>query len=86
MIRTQISLTEEQARRLRVTASRRGVSMAAVIRDAIDRVVPSDAGEREERIQRALAMAGKFDSGLTDVSARHDDYLAEDFADLEPDG
>lgn len=83
MIRTQISLTEDQARRLRRVASRRGVSMAAVIRDAIDRVIPASSDEQIQRIDRALALAGKFDSGLSDVSERHDDYLAEALADAE---
>jgi hypothetical protein len=81
MIRTQISLTEEQATRLRRVAARRGVSMAELIRQAIDRVVPADADERARRVERAVALAGKFDSGLSDVSERHDDYLATDFDD-----
>lgn len=81
MIRTQISLTEEQADRLRRTAALRGVSMAELIRQAVDRVIPPDSDERSWRIERALALAGKYDSGRSDVSERHDDYLAEAFAD-----
>ena len=44
MIRTQISLTEDQMRRLRHEARRRHVSLAAVIRDAVERVVPEAGG------------------------------------------
>ena len=78
MIRTQISLTERQMRRLRRVAADRGVSMATVIREAIDAYVPDDDAARSARAARVLAAAGRFDSGLEDVSERHDDYLAED--------
>lgn len=78
MIRTQISITDEQARRLRRAAAGRDISIAHLVREAIDAyVTDADAG-RGGRIERALAAAGRFDSGLTDVSHRHDDYLAED--------
>lgn len=78
MIRTQISITDEQARRLRRAAAGRAVSVARLIREAIDAyVTDADAG-REARVERALAAAGGFDSGLADVSERHDDYLAQD--------
>ena len=78
MIRTQISLTERQARRLRRLAADRSVSMATIIREAIDVYVPDDEAARAARTARVLAAAGRFDSGLVDVSERHDDYLAED--------
>jgi len=32
---------------------------------------------RDEQIKRAIRVSGKFSSGLTDVSANHDRYLAE---------
>ena len=51
--------------------------MATVIREAIEVYVPDDEVVRSARAARVLA-AGTFDSGLTDVSERHDDYLAED--------
>lgn len=77
MIRTQISLTERQARRVRRLAADRGVSMATVIREAVEVYVPDDEPARSARAARVLT-AGTFDSGLADVSERHDDYLAED--------
>ncbi len=52
--------------------------MAAIIREAIDAYVPDDEAARAARVARALAAAGRFDSGLTDVSEHHDDHLAED--------
>jgi hypothetical protein len=78
MIRTQISITEEQARRLRRAAAGRDVSIAHLVREAIDAYVADGEGDRQSRVERALAAAGRFDSRLTDVSERHDDYLAED--------
>lgn len=77
MIRTQIQLTESQAEKLKRIASSRGVSMAEVIREAVDRLPERD--DRAERWARALAAVGKGRDreGATDVSVRHDDYLAE---------
>ena len=78
MERTQISLTTDQMRRLREVASKRGVSMAHLIRDAVEAYVVEPPVDRDELVRRARAAAGQFASGLTDISARHDDYLAED--------
>ncbi len=79
MIRTQIQLTEAQAEKTKRLASDRGVSMAEVIRDLIDRA--PDRDDRAERFARALAAVkrGGFRDreGKTDVSLRHDEYLAE---------
>lgn len=38
----------------------------------------------EERRKRALAAAGRFHSGLSDLSVRHDDHLADAFASEPP--
>ena len=78
MIRRQVSLTEEQMARLRREARRRGVSLAAVVRDAVDRTVPDDETARLARLARALRAAGSVASGSGDVAARHDDVLAGD--------
>jgi Arc/MetJ-type ribon-helix-helix transcriptional regulator len=77
MIRTQIQLTEEQAAKLKRLAAARHVSMAEVIRDAVDRL--PDRDDRTERFARALAAAGtgRDIEGKTDVAVRHDEYLAD---------
>jgi hypothetical protein len=77
MERTQISLTADQMRRLRAEARRRRVPIAAVVRDAVDRVVPLDPGDRRARFERALGAVGRFDSGSGDVSARHDEIAGD---------
>ena len=80
MVRTQIQLTERQAQLLRALAAREGLSMAELIRGAVDRMVQGRAEvSTDERKQRALAVAGRFASGRTDVSRRHDRELAEAF-------
>lgn len=64
-------------RRIRRLAADRGVSIATVIREAVDAFAPDDETARTARAERVLT-AGIFDSGMADVSERHDDYLAED--------
>ncbi len=77
MERTQISLTSDQMRRLRAEARRRRVPIAEVVRDAVDRVVPLDPGDRRARFERALTAVGRFDSGAGDVAARHDEIAGD---------
>jgi len=72
-VRTQVQLTEQQAIRLRRTAAERGVSMAALIREAVDSVVADE--DRDARWERAVAAIGCGSSGLTDVGSEHDRYL-----------
>ena len=81
MIRTQIQLTEEQSRTLKSLAARRGVPVAELIRQSVDSYIRSSIGlDDQERRRRAIAAAGKFRSGQTDVSVDHDRYLAEAYA------
>lgn len=77
MVRTQIQLTEEQAKALKEIAAQRGVSMAELIRESVERII--EEYERKEKWQKALAILGRYRSGLADVSANHDKYLAEDY-------
>ncbi len=77
MVRTQIQLTEEQAKALKEIAAHRGVSMAELIRESVEQII--EERERREKWQKALAIMGCYRSGLSDVSANHDKYLAEDY-------
>ncbi len=76
MIRTQVSLTEEQMQRLRREAQRRHVSLASVIRDAVNQVVPAADATRLVRIETLLSAAGSAASGT--VARDHDAVLADD--------
>jgi len=78
MIRTQVQLTEEQARALKEIAHRENASIAELTRRAIDLwLQTTSAISMTERRRRALAVVGRFRSGQSDVSERHDDYLSE---------
>lgn len=79
MFQTQIELTETQFTALEELAIERQVSLTDLIHEAIDRLLQAAVVEDAERRRRALAAAGRFNSGLGDLSTRHDDYLAEDF-------
>jgi len=80
MVRTQIQLTEEQARALKKMAASRHLSSAELIRRAVDIMIKSGPGaDPEDRRKRALDIAGKFSSGKSDVSRKHDKYLADAF-------
>ena len=78
MVRTQIQITEKQAEKIRRIAKARHLSMAQVIREAVENVVNAEAAvDVQERRRRALGAIGKFSSGKRDVSRQHDKYLSE---------
>lgn len=78
MVRTQILLTEEQARNLRKLAAAERRSMADLVRDSVNVLLTSRAtGRRDSATARALAAVGRFHSGAPDLGTCHDDHLAE---------
>jgi len=78
MIRTQIQLTEDQARILKALAAKRKSSVAELIRQSVDNLIRETSEvDMAERRQRAIAAAGRFHSGRTNISTHHDDYLTE---------
>jgi hypothetical protein len=80
MVRTQIQLPEQQVSALKQLALQQHVSMAELIRRAVELFTASSAAVNlQERRQRALGAAGRFHSGHDDIATRHDDYLAEAF-------
>ena len=77
MVRTQIQLSEDEVAAIKRLARERAVSMAAVIREAVDRYVRRESGvSLDERWQRSLAAVGGFHSGGANLSATHDDEFA----------
>ena len=77
MVRTQIQLSEDEAVAVKRLARERSVSMASVIREAVDMYVRRESGlSLDERWERSLAAVGGFHSGMSDLSARHDDEFA----------
>jgi hypothetical protein len=73
MTRMQISPSREQMDALRHEASRRGISIAALVRSAVD--AEPVAGEKWQRAQSALDAVGGFRSGHPDIGVEHDSYL-----------
>jgi hypothetical protein len=65
-------------RRLRAEARRRHVSIAALLRDAVERTIPDEAEVRGRRIDALLSAAGSVASGTGTVARDHDDVLAGD--------
>jgi len=75
VVRTIIQLPEDQAALLERAARRRGVSKAALVREALDVLLAREGGDAA--LERALRAAGSGASGVGDLAERHDDYLAE---------
>lgn len=78
MVRTQIQLTERQSRRLKTLAERKGVSVAELVRRAVDHTSDTSLMADEDEVRaRALQVIGKYADTASDVSEEHDRYLAE---------
>lgn len=80
-MRTQIQLTEAQARKLRARAREGGVSLAETIRRFVDRGLAQETTERAHRYARAARVIGRFPdlAGARDLARAHDRYLDEAF-------
>ena len=78
MVRTQIELSEQQMKALEALANQRDISVSALVQESIDQLLQSaPTSYTEEQRRKALAAAGRFKSGLGDLSKRHDAYLTE---------
>jgi hypothetical protein len=79
VVRTQIQLTEQQARRLRAQARERGLSLAEIIRRYVEKGLAEQAPDRAALYDRAARVVGRFPArrGVRDLSSEHDRYLAE---------
>lgn len=79
MIRTQIQLDKEQMEWLRAEARERGISVSQLIRESVNHFRVSEEQVPEDKKRKALAAIGRFSSGKSDVSERHDAYLTNAF-------
>jgi hypothetical protein len=70
MKRTTVMLPDEVLTRLRHESRRRGVSIAEVVREAVELHVP------EPESGRSLAFFGAGEGGPADASERVDEYVA----------
>lgn len=46
--------------------------------------IPTDIVDLEEQRRRAIAAAGRFRSGISDLSENHDKYLEDSYTDVTP--
>jgi len=80
VVRMQVQLTEEQVEALRAMAASEGVSISELVRRGADMVIgQARTMNRREQVARAIAIAGQFRSGKSDVSVNHDAYLEEEY-------
>ena len=79
MIRTQVQLNEAQMQWLKKKARAEGLSISHLIRESIDSFRQNEERFPQDKKHRALAAVGCFASNASDVSERHDDYLADAF-------
>ena len=80
MVRTQVQIDEDQIIWLKIKAKDRGVSVSQLIREGIDLYRIREDRLPDEKKNRALSAVGRFSSGLSDISAQHDEYLAKGHA------
>ncbi len=80
MIRTQVQIKENQINWLRNMAKDKGVSVSQLIREGINLYRSKEERLPMEKKEKALAAIGRFSSGRSDVSTRHDAYLSEAYA------
>lgn len=69
----QVYLRTDQLDALRALAKRRGESMAGLIRVGVDRLLQEVPPEEDP----LLEVIGLYDSGIGDLSEKHDEYLAQ---------
>jgi hypothetical protein len=81
MVRTQIQLTDQQARRLRAHARECGLSLAEIIRRYVEKGLAQEIADRAALYDRAAHVVGRFRDrrGARNVSSTHDRYLDEAF-------
>jgi hypothetical protein len=68
----QIYLREDQVEALKIIAERRDQSVAALVREGVDRLL-DDLSPEEDPL---LSIIDLYDSGLGDLAESHDEYLA----------
>lgn len=77
MHRTTILLPEDLKRRASKLARREGVSLAELIRSALEEKLSERASWADDPLWKALEPMDFPPDSPTDLAARHDDYLYE---------
>ncbi len=69
----QVYLRADQLDALRALAKRRGDSMAGLVREGVDNLLQEVPPEEDP----LLEVVGLYDSGIGDLSEKHDEYIAQ---------
>jgi hypothetical protein len=78
MIQTQVELTKKQISGLKKISAKERKSIAELIRQGVDMILKiNNAIISDEQRSRAIAVAGRFHSGYSNLSTRHDEHLIE---------
>jgi predicted transcriptional regulator len=77
-------LSKAQIRALKELAAARKKTRSELIQLAVEACLRSEEMVKAERKRRALAVAGRFNSGLSDIAAQHDRYLVEAYQEHSP--
>jgi hypothetical protein len=72
MKRFQVYLRPDQIDVLRTLSKRRGTSMSELVREGVDKIFEELPPEENP----LLDIIGIFDSGVGDLSEKHDEYLS----------
>ena len=75
MVPVCLRLEKDVHQKLREEAGRRGLSLAALVREVIGERF-TDASRSERDVSAAMAFVGSGRSGKGDISTHHDEYLA----------
>ena len=81
MIRTQVQLEAVQYKALKELAARRSISVSQLVRDGVSHALSQEFDDEAEwdRLFEAVGSC-QSEGGESDVSERHDDYLAEPYS------
>ena len=80
MIRTQVQLTEEQARALKAQSRQEQRSMADLVRESVtEYLARRRTVDGDQLVRRARELAGRFRSGHPDLAEDHDRHLTDAF-------
>lgn len=69
----QVYLRQDQLEALRAMSSRRGESIAGLVRDGVDKLLDEIPLEEDP----LMDIIGIYDSGIGDLAEKHDEYLTQ---------
>lgn len=80
MIRTQVQFNGAQYQEIKELASQQQMSIAAVIRRAVDQHLITRKPGRAALYREALKVSGKYKADQDDIATKHDNYLDEAYS------